>query len=500
MKPLISETNSSFKWFILATATFVTMLYAMNVTIASIALSDMRGAMGATQDQISWVVTGNIVATAIFTPFAGWLSSRIQIRTILIFSVLGFIISSIFCGMSNSLEEIVFFRVAQGVFGAPLPPLSQTLVLAIFPKRQISLAMAVWGMGTILGPVIAPTIGGYLGELLNWRWIFYTLVPFGFCALFAVMITVPKKPVQGGLSLDWIGFLALACSVAALQIMFDRGERNSWFDSTETIIEFGVAIIGFYIFITHSLTTKKPFINLSIFKDRNYTVGLILIFFFGMLNFVPMVIFPPLLQELRGYPQSVIGIILGIRGIGTFIGFAIIAITSRIDPRIIIFFGFGIQAVSGLYMSTFDINMTFSNIAWASLVQGLGVGLTWPPVSVICFATLSNKFHGEATAMFHLIRNIGSSFFISVSVAVVLHMGQINFEEMGAMVSLWNQGINFNDIIDTLDNLSIAKLTNELNRQSLMVGYIDAFKLYAWVGFLSIPLIFLIKVKKKENK
>ena len=151
-------------------------------------------------------------------------------------------------------------------------------------------------------------------------------------------------------------------------------------------------------------------------------------------------------------------------------------------------------------MSTFDINMTFSNIAWASLVQGLGVGLTWPPVSVICFATLSNKFHGEATAMFHLIRNVGSSFFISVSIAVVLHMGQINFEEMGAMVSIWNQGINFNGLIDTLDNLNIAKLTNELNRQSLMVGYIDAFKLYAWVGFLSIPLIFLIKVKKEEYK
>ena len=359
--------------------------------------------------------------------------------------------------------------------------------------------MAIWGMGTILGPVIAPTIGGYLGELLNWRWIFYTLVPFGFCALLAVIATVPKRPVEGGMHLDWVGFLALACSVAALQIMFDRGERNSWFDSTETIIECGIAIIGFYIFITHSLTTKKPFINLSIFKDRNYTVGLILIFFFGMLNFVPMVIFPPLLQELRGYPQSIIGLILGMRGIGTFVGFAIIAFTSRIDPRIIIFFGFGIQAISGLYMSTFDINMTFSHIAWASLVQGLGVGLTWPPVSVICFATLSNKFHGEATAMFHLIRNIGSSFFISVSVAVVLHMGQINYEEIGSTVSLWNQGINFSGVINSLDDLNVTKLTNELNRQSLMVGYIDAFKLYAWVGFLSIPLIFLIKITKTQN-
>ena len=179
--------------------------------------------------------------------------------------------------------------------------------------------------------------------------------------------------------------------------------------------------------------------------------------------------------------------------------FAIIAFTSRIDPRVIIFFGFGIQAVSGLYMSTFDINMTFSHIAWASLVQGLGVGLTWPPVSVICFATLSNKFHGEATAMFHLIRNIGSSFFISVSVAVVLHMGQINFEEIGSTVSLWNQGINFSGVINSLDDLNITNLTNELNRQSLMVGYIDAFKLYSWVGFLSIPLIFLIKITKTQN-
>ena len=496
MNPVISQSNSSFKWFILATATFVTMLYAMNVTIASIALSDMRGAMGATQDQISWVVTGNIVATAIFTPFAGWLSSRIQIRTILIFSVSGFIVASILCGLSNSLEEIVFARVAQGIFGAPLPPLSQTLVLGAFPVKQRSLAMAIWGMGTILGPVIAPTIGGYLGELLNWRWIFYTLVPFGFCAIIAVIAVVPRKPVSGGVSLDWLGFLALACSVAALQIMFDRGERNSWFESSETIIECGIALLGFYIFIVHSLTSKKPFINLIIFKDRNYTVGLVLIFFFGMLNFVPMVFFPPLLQELRGYPQSVIGLILGIRGIGTFLGFAIIAFTGRVDPRILIFFGFGIQAISGLYMSTFDINMTFSNIAWASLVQGLGVGLTWPPISVICFATLSNRYFGEATAMFHLIRNIGSSFFISVSIAVVLHMGQINFEEIGSMVSLWNQGISFNNLSNSLNDLNITKLTNELNRQSLMVGYIDAFRLYFWVGILSIPLIFLIKINK----
>ena len=498
MNLIVSSSDKSFKWMILGTATFVTMLYAMAVTIASIALPDMRGAMSATQDQITWTITGNIVATAVFTPFAGWLTTRYQIRNILIFSVLGFIIASLLCGFSRSLEEIVLARVAQGAFGAPLPPLCQALVLAAFPIKQRSMAMAIWGMGTILGPVIAPTIGGYLSEELNWRWIFFTLVPFGFCALIAVIAVVPKKPISKGFSLDWIGFIALASCIAALQIMFDRGERNSWFDSTETIIEFGIIILGFYIFIIHSLTTNKPFINLIIFKDRNYTIGLVLIFFFGMLNFVPMVLFPTLLQELRGYPQGVIGLLMGTRGLGTFIGFAIIALTGKVDPRILIFLGFSIQGISGLYMSTFDINMTFSDVAWASTIQGLGVGLTWPPISVICFSTLSEKYFGEATAMFHLVRNIASSFFISVSVAVVLHMGQVNFADISSLVTSWSEGLNLKNL-NNIELIDIAKLTKETHRQSLMIGYINSFKLFFWVSFVAIPLLFFVKLKNMES-
>ena len=498
MNLIVSSSDKSFKWMILGTATFVTMLYAMAVTIASIALPDMRGAMAATQDQITWTITGNIVATAVFTPFAGWLTTRFQIRNILIFSVIGFIIASLSCGFSNSLEEIVIARVAQGAFGAPLPPLCQALVLAAFPKQERSMAMAIWGMGTILGPVIAPTIGGYLSEALSWRWIFFTLVPFGLCALLAVIAVVPRREIPKGYSLDWIGFIALACCIAAFQILFDRGERNSWFDSLETFIEFGVVILGFYIFIIHSLTTKKPFINLIIFKDRNYTIGLVLIFFFGMLNFVPMVLFPTLLQELRGYPQGVIGLLMGIRGIGTFVGFLIIACTGRVDPRILIFLGFSIQGISGLYMSTFDINMTFSNVAWASAIQGLGVGLTWPPISVICFATLSEKYFGEATAMFHLIRNIGSSLFISVSVAIVLHMGQVNFTDISSLVTSWSEGINLHNL-NNLELFDIANLAKETNRQSLMIGYLNSFKLFFWVSFIAIPLLFFVQIKKASK-
>ena len=501
MNIILSENDASFKWFILGTATFVTMLYAMAVTIAAIALPDMRGTMSATQDQITWAITGNIVATAIFTPLAGWLATRYEIRNILLFSVIGFMLATFYCGISDNLEEIVFARFAQGAFGAPLPPLCQTLVLGVFPQKQRSLAMAVWGMGTILGPVVAPTLGGYLGELLNWRWVFYTLIPFCIIALIMVIITVPIYRNKLRESFDWIGFIFLAISVASLQIMLDRGERNGWFDSAETYIELFICILSFYIFITHSLTHKRPFINLNIFRDWNYSLGLILIFFFGMLNFVPVVIFPTILQELKGYPQSIIGLLMGTRGLGTFLGFFVMAFAGRLDPRLSLTVAFSLQAYAGWYMSTFNIDMTFYEVGLASFIQGIGVGLAWPPISVLTFTTMNKNYYSEATAMFHLIRNLASSIFIACCVAVVLHTGQINFGYISSLVTNWNEGIILNLAPENMNNLSevtIANLTKELNRQSLMIGYINAFKLFACVSIITIPFLFLIK-KSDEN-
>ena len=251
-----SESDKYFKWFILLTGSFVTMLYGMAVFIATIALPDMMGALSATQDQITWSVTGNIVATAIFTPFAGWLSNRVEIRYILIISVVGFTLSSVYCGYSSSLEEIVVARFLQGAFAAPLPPLSQTLILGAFPITQRNLAMSVWGMANILGLVIAPMIGGFLGELLEWRWIFYSLIPFGFVAFALVYFIVPFFKNTSSSSFDWVGFLSISLCVGTLQVMFDRGERNGWFESNETLFQLALALITFYIFIVHSVTYK----------------------------------------------------------------------------------------------------------------------------------------------------------------------------------------------------------------------------------------------------
>jgi DHA2 family multidrug resistance protein len=281
--------------------------------------------------------------------------------------------------------------------------------------------------------------------------------------------------------------------------MFDRGERNGWFESNETLFQLALALITFYIFIVHSITSKGPFINLKIFKDWNYSLGLILIFFFGMLNFVPMIIFPPLLQELRGYPQSIIGLLIGVRGIGAFFGFGLMALASRLDPRVSLTIAFSLQGLSGLYMASFNIDMTFSQVAWAGIIQGIGVGMAWVPISVFTFSTLDKRYFGEGTAMYHLIRNVASSFFISITVAVVLHTGQISFGNLSSLVTDWNMGLalNFTDqFIENFDQVTIKNLTAEVNRQSLMIGYINSFMLFAIVSFLTIPFLFLIKEQK----
>ncbi len=487
------------KWALLATATFVTTLYAISVTIASIALPDMRGALSATQDQITWTITGNIVATAVATPLAGWLMGQMSARRLLTYSVIGFIITTIFCGTAQSLEALVAARIGQGIFGASMVPVSQALVLAAFSARQRGLAMAIWGMGVVMGPILAPTLGGFLTEQLSWRWIFFMIVPIGFVGLVAVQLFVPKQAPKTSSRLDWLGFLSLAIGIAALQIMVDRGERAGWFTSPEIIIEACLAFAGFYFFFAHSLTSRAPFIDLRIMMDRNFAVGMVLVFCFGMLNFVPMVLFPPLLQEIRGYPQSVIGMLMGTRGMGTFLGFFLMAFAGRIDQRIPLLFGFALQAAAGLAMAEFDVNVRTWDVAWTSTMQGLGVGLAWVPVSVIAFSSLPPEKLGEATAVYQLARNVGSSVFISLSVAVLLHTSKVSYGEAVELVSPWNEAFRFavaQGAWNTDSLAGLAALSNETQRQSLMIGYLNAFRLFTWTAVLAMPLVFLIRPNK----
>ena len=498
-----SRSISFFQWMILGTLTLTSTLYAMSITIANIALPQLQGALGATQDQIAWTVTFNIVGTAIVTPMTGWLTLRFGQRRLMLCTIFGFAISSILCGQATTLAELVIYRVLQGAFGGPLVPLSQAIILGVFPRRLHSFSTAVWGMGVVCGPIIGPTVGGYISEAYSWRWIFYIIAPFSLLAFIGSWVYV-KNTVHDKLSkLDWTGFISLSIAVTALQLMLDRGNRLDWFDSREILVEAAVAIICFYIFTAHILTSRNPYLNPWLLKDRNYFLGFVLVFIYGMLNFTPIVLYPSMLQDLRGYPESIIGLLLAARGFGAFAGNFLVLVISKRDPRIGLALGFVAQAGSCWLLANFDINMTTAGVAWASAIQGFGVGLSWVPLTIVMFSNIDPKFVPEGTAVLHLLRNIGSSIYISLTITIVIRSTSTNYADFTNFINPFNEiflyrgGMGFWNSETFFD---LKNLSSEIERQSAMIGYINAFYFLAVTGFLALPLILFVKTPKKSKE
>ena len=498
-----SRGISFFQWMILGTLTLTSTLYAMSITIANIALPQLQGALGATQDQIAWTVTFNIVGTAIVTPMTGWLTLRFGQRRLMLGTIFGFAISSILCGQATTLVELVIYRVFQGAFGGPLVPLSQAIILGVFPRRMHSFSTAVWGMGVVCGPIIGPTVGGYISEAYSWRWIFYIIAPFSLLAFIGSWLYV-RNTVHDKLSkLDWTGFISLSIAVTALQLMLDRGNRLDWFDSKEIVVETAVAIICFYIFTAHILTSRNPYLNPWLLKDRNYFLGFVLVFIYGMLNFTPIVLYPSMLQDLRGYPESIIGLLLAARGFGAFAGNFLVLVISKRDPRIGLALGFVAQAGSCWLLANFDINMTTAGVAWASAIQGFGVGLSWVPLTIVMFSNIDPKFVPEGTAVLHLLRNIGSSIYISLTITIVIRSTSTNYADFTNFINPFNEiflyrgGMGFWNSETFFD---LKNLSSEIERQSAMIGYINAFYFLAVTGFLALPLILFVKTPKKSKE
>ena len=498
-----SRSISFFQWMILGTLTLTSTLYAMSITIANIALPQLQGALGATQDQIAWTVTFNIVGTAIVTPMTGWLTLRFGQRRLMLCTIFGFAISSILCGQATTLAELVIYRVFQGAFGGPLVPLSQAIILGVFPRRLHSFSTAVWGMGVVCGPIIGPTVGGYISEAYSWRWIFYIIAPFSLLAFIGSWVYV-KNTVHDKLSkLDWTGFISLSIAVTALQLMLDRGNRLDWFDSREILVEAAVAIICFYIFTAHILTSRNPYLNPWLLKDRNYFLGFVLVFIYGMLNFTPIVLYPSMLQDLRGYPESIIGLLLAARGFGAFAGNFLVLVISRRDPRIGLALGFVAQAGSCWLLANFDINMTTAGVAWASAIQGFGVGLSWVPLTIVMFSNIDPKFVPEGTAVLHLLRNIGSSIYISLTITIVIRSTSTNYADFTNFINPFNEIFLYRGEMGFWNSetfFDLKNLSSEIERQSAMIGYINAFYFLAVTGFLALPLILFVKTPKKSKE
>jgi DHA2 family multidrug resistance protein len=487
------------RWLTMATVVLGSSLYGTALLTTSTILPQMQGALSATQDEIAWVMTFNILATAVVTPMTGWLVSRFGTKRVVVFAIGSFTFTTLMAGMSQSLEMLVLWRIAQGACGAPVVPLSQSILFSTFPRRQHTMVMSVFGMTVAVAPVVGPVLGGWLAEVYTWRWTFYMLVPVGICATIGMNLTLQNDTQLTKVRFDWTGFLALATALASVQLVLARGVRLDWFDSTEIVIECLVAFIAFYVFIVHSLGTKTPFLNLSLLKDRNYAIGLALVTIYGMLNFTPMVLLPPLLQQHVGFTDALVGQVIGSRGVGMLIGFMMAGIMAKLDPRVGMAFGFGLQTVAGLWMLTFDLNVNMDILVLNSAVQGFAVGIVWVPITVVAFDTLDRKHLAEASAIFHLLRNIGSSFFISLCIAEIVRTTGANYSRMTELITPYNEALTTPNVtggwsFDTVQGL--ARFAREIGRQAAMLGYLNAFTMYTAASALAVVFVLLIRRKR----
>ncbi len=476
-------------------------LYSTTLLIASTLLPQMQGTMAATADEIAWAMTFNILATAVVTPMTGWMVSRFGRRNVMMWSMLGFTVATWLCGAADSLETLVLWRIVQGGLGAPVVPLSNAILLDSFPRRQAGMVTSIFGMAVVIGPVIGPTLGGFLAELYSWRWAFYMLVPVGATAWVGLRLTLPKDSASGHARLDWVGFLTLAAAISCVQLVLSRGQRLDWFESTEIVIETAFAVVAFFMFVVHSLTAERPFLDPKLLTDPNYALGLVLVTVYGMLNFTPVVLLPSLLQQHAGYPDQVIGEILGARGVGATIGFFLAMFAGKVDPRIGMTIGFGLQVISGIWLMSLDLNVDMATLALNSVLQGIAVGIFWVPLTIATFPTLESRLMPEAMSLFHLMRNIGSSLFISVCVAEIVRATGSNYSRLTEMISPYNRAMSLPWVMGswtTDTQQGLARLSKEVNRQAAMIGYVNAFGLYTATSAIAIGLIMLAKKRQRK--
>ncbi|MGD9806789.1 MAG: DHA2 family efflux MFS transporter permease subunit [Hyphomicrobiaceae bacterium] len=486
------------QWLILLMVQLSNMLFGMTITLANLVLPQVRGTFSATQDEIAWVVTLNLVATAVATPLTGWLSSRVGWRNMMFFTVLGFTVSSFLCGIATSLETLVMARIAQGAFGAPIMPMGQAILLATFPPHLQPMALVMWGIGAVFGPVAGPILGAMATEAWNWRAAFFMIVPPGIAALITIWFALSGYTERKKAKFDWIGFLALSVALVSVQLICDRGQRLDWFDSNQITLFAFVGLLAFWIFCAHCLTAKEPFLSPSLLLDRNFAIGTAIAFAMGMLSFTSLVLFPSLLHDLKDYPDTIIGTLIASRGLGNWTAFFFIARLTKVAPRFAIAAGLAIQGAAAYWMAQFDINVDQSRVFWSHYLVGLGQSVTFTPMTVMAFTTLPKHQITEGSAVFTLMRNFGSSLFISMSVMVLVRYTSINYSEMMEYISPYRRALGIIGLPAPWDPetaVGLSRIAREVQRQAAMIGYVNAFYLMALVGFLSVPLACFLRAK-----
>jgi DHA2 family multidrug resistance protein len=474
-----------------------TIMQTLDSTIANVALPHMQGSLSATQDQITWVLTSYIVAAAIATPATGWLCDRFGRKQIFLVAVAGFTIASALCGLSESLLQIVVARLLQGVFGAALVPLSQATLLDINPRERQGQAMAMWGMGVMVGPIIGPTLGGWLTDDYNWRWVFFINLPIGAVALFCIA-TYMRETVSGIHSkFDWFGFTTLSLAIGLLQMFLDRGEIVDWFSSSEIRIEAVGAAIAAVFFLAHTYTKgTDSFFDTRVLRDRNYISGVLVIFVIGLVMYATRALLPPMLQQLMNYPVVTTGLLLAPSGAGTMLSMLIAGrIMRRVDLRSIMLVGFALTIFSLWQMTNYTLVLSASDIVWPGFIQGMGLGFIFVPLSTVTFSTLSSHLRPAGTSIYSLSRNVGSSIGISIVQTLFTRNSQVAHSVLSENFSSLNPMLNG---VDLTNPTVLAGLDVEVSRQAAMISYVDDFYFMMILTVLTVPLILLIRPLKNS--
>jgi DHA2 family multidrug resistance protein len=478
-----------------------TLMQALDSTIANVALPYMQGSLSATSDQITWVLTSYIVAAAIMTAPVGWLSSRFGRKPFFITCLVGFTVASMLCGVAQSLTQMVAFRLLQGIFGAALVPLSQSSMLDIYPPEKRGSAMAIWGVGVMVGPILGPTLGGYLTDIYNWRWVFYVNLPFGILATAGLAIFMPRTQSQSSLRFDWLGFGVLAMGIGALQLMLDRGQDKDWFSSREIIIESVLACLGLYLFVVHLFTAERPFIAARIFKDRNFSAGLLVMFSVGMVLLATSALIAPWLQNLGGYPVAAAGLIMAPRGAGTMAAMMISGrLANRTDPRMLMAVGVLMLAYSLWEMTYWTPDVDEWTIVVASIIQGAGLGFVFIPLQVIAFATLSPELRTDGTSLLSLFRNVGSAIGVSVTSSLLISNAQVVHAELAEFVTPFNRALqmamNVRHMLNPATVQGATTLNGIVNNQAQIIAYVDDFRLMTITTLATLLMLPLMRRPK----
>ena len=479
------------------TVMLAAIMTVLDSTIANVALPHMAGSMSASADQINWVLTSYIIATAIMTPVTGWFAGRLGVKRLFLIAIIGFTVASALCGAAQNLAQIVVFRVLQGMFGAGMMPLSQTVMLDSYPLKERGQAMAIWGMGVTTGPILGPVIGGWLTDDFSWRWVFYINLPIGALCVAGVLAFMPRNRSTHGRPLDWVGFLVLAVALAAFQLMLDRGQQNDWFASGETVAEAVTAGCALWMFVIHTLTKQRSFLPVAILGDRNFVTATLVNLSLGVLVFPVMAILPPMLETLLGYPVLTTGIVLAPRGIGSIVSMFVVGrIINRVDPRALIISGLGVFAVSFWQMSHFALDMDWRAVATTGFVQGLGTGMVFTPITVLAFGTLSPVLRADATGFFALLRSVGNSAGISLLQAAYTGLVQTVHSQLVEGLSPENPVVRAPEMAAPFGMASqsgMMAMDEEVTRQASMVAYIDLYHLLFITALAIMPLILLLR-------